>query len=273
MTLDADLPKMPPARPRTPRRRFASLRAVIALMLREMSTTHGRSPGGYIWAVLEPIAGIALLSLVFSVAFRSPALGQSFPMFYATGMLPFIMFSDISAKLAQSLNFSRPLLAYPTVTFLDALIARFVLNLITQLMVGYILFTGLILLFETRVAPNLGTIVETYALCAFLALGVGTLNAFLFTRFPIWQQAWSILMRPMFIISGIFFLFETIPQPYRDYLWWNPLIHITGLMRNGFYPTYDVPYVSPLYVCFVSLITLTLGLVFLRRYHRDILDR
>ena len=41
-------------------RSFASLRCVIALMLREMATTYGRSPGGYLWVMLEPIAGIAL---------------------------------------------------------------------------------------------------------------------------------------------------------------------------------------------------------------------
>ena len=265
------------ARPQAPantsRRRFATLRAIIALMLREMATTHGRSPGGYLWAVLEPVAGIALLSMVFSIAFRAPALGISFPMFYATGMLPFLLFNDVTNKVAQSLNFSRPLLAYPTVTFVDALIGRFLLNTMTQLMVAYVLFTGIGLLFETRVTPDYSIIVQAFALAALLACGIGVLQAFLIGRFPVWQQAWSIIMRPMFLISCIFFLFETVPQPYRDWIWWNPLVHIVGLMRRGFYGTYDASYVSPTYVIVVALVALTLGLVFLRRYHRDLLNR
>lgn len=255
-----------------PQRRFASLRGISALMLREMATTHGRSPGGYLWALLEPIGGIVLLSLVFSVAFRSPALGISFPLFYATGFVPFLLFSSVQNKVSQSLLFSKPLLAYPNVTFLDAILARFSLNLITELLVGYIIFVGLLLLFETRATPNLAIIVHAYALVALLALGVGTLNAFLTTRFPVWQQIWSIIMRPMFIISCIFFLFETIPQPYRDWLWWNPLVHITGLMRSGFYATYDASYVSPTYVTAFALVAMGTGLVFLRRYHRDLLQ-
>lgn len=264
-------------RPRTqtptiPRRRFASTRAIVALMLREMSTTNGRSPGGYLWAVLEPVAGIALLSLVFSVAFRTPALGISFPMFYATGMLPFLMFMAINNTVAQSLKFSRPLLAYPTVTFVDALIARFLLNAMTQLMVAYIVLAGIALLFETRTTPNYTVIVQAFALTALLGAGLGTLNAFLFGRYPILQQAWSIIMRPMFIMSCIFFLFETIPQPYRDWLWWNPIVHLVGMMRHGFYGTYDATYVSVSYLMVVSLATLALGLVFLRRYHRDLLN-
>lgn len=257
----------------TPRRSFATLRAILALMLREMSTTNGRSPGGYIWAILEPVGGIALLTLVFSAAFRAPSIGISFPMFYATGFVPFVMFSNIQNKVSQSLQFSRPLLAYPNVTFLDAVLARFMLNLMTELMVGYIIFIGIIMMFETRVSPNLPVIVEAYALTALLALGVGTLNTFLVTRFPVWQQVWSIVMRPMFIVSCVIFLYDTVPQPYRDWLWWNPLVHLVGTMRHGFYPTYDAVYVSPLYVVGVALTCLAVGLVFLRRYYRDLLER
>lgn len=271
MSTDTDTPPLRPAVP--PKRRVASLRAIAALVLREMSTTHGRSPGGYIWAILEPAAGIALLSAIFSLAFRSPGIGTNFPIFYATGMLPFILFMDVSNKVSQSLNFSKALLAYPAVSYIDALIARFLLNLTTQLMVGYILFTGILLAFETRTSPELSTIVEAYALVALLAGGIGTLNCFLIMRFPIWQVAWGILMRPMFIISGIFFIYDIIPQPLRDYLWYNPLIHVVGLMRRGFYPTYDATYVSVEYVAIIGLGCLLLGLVLLRRNYRDLLDR
>ena len=263
---------LPASARRYPRRRFATPRAVMALILREMATTYGRSPGGYLWAVLEPVAGIALLSLIFSNAFASPPLGINFAIFYATGMLPFLMFTDISNKMATALMFSKQLLAYPSVTFIDALAARFILNLLTQLMVGYLLFSGIMLSMETRVLPNYAVIVQAYMLTAALALGIGTLNAFLFTRFRVWQRVWGVLMRPMFIISGIFILPESIPEPYGSWLLNNPLVHVIGIMRRGFYSSYEAPYASPLYVLAVSGITLVLGLVFLRRYHLDLIN-
>lgn len=252
-------------------RRFASIRTIVALMLREMSTTYGRSPGGYIWAILEPAGGIAMLSIIFSIGFRSPGLGISFPIFYATGMVPFIFFTGTSQKIASALQFSKPLMAYPRVTFVDAILARFMLNTITQVLVGYVIFSGIILIFETRVMPDLATITQAYALLTLLTLGVGVLNCFLMTRFDLWQRAWGILTRPLFIISCIFFLFESVPQPYRDWLWYNPLVHIVGLMRRGFYPTYDASYVSTNYLITVGLVTLVIGLLLLRRFHRDIL--
>ncbi|MBP0484495.1 ABC transporter permease [Sagittula sp. M10.9X] len=265
-------PKGPPLRRRRPLPRLVTLRAVAALMLREMSTTYGRSPGGYLWAVLEPVAGIALLTAVFSISFHAPSLGKNFAMFYATGMLPFILFTDITGKLSQALNYSRPLLVYPRVTFVDAIAARFALNLMVQVLVGYIVLGGIMAVFETRVRPDGGTIVTAYALVGLLTLGVGTLNSYLTVRFPIYQRIWSIAMRPLFLVSCIFFLFDSIPEPYRDWLWFNPLVHVIGLVRRGFYPTYSAPYVSEIYVLALGLGTLVAGLMLLRRDHKMLLE-
>ncbi len=254
------------------RRRFASARTILALVLREMITTYGRSPGGYLWAVLEPVAAIALLTIIFSVGFRSPSLGTNFPIFYATGMIPFVMYNDLSSKVALSLLFSKPLLAYPAVTYLDAIIARFLVNMLTQLMVAYITLTGIMIFFETRLVPDYPTIIQGFALAALLAFGVGVMNCYLFSRFPVWQRAWSILMRPMFLISGIFFLFDNIPQPYQDILWYNPLVHLIGLVRRGFYSSYDASYVSIGYLIGVSMGLILAGLLLLWRSHRDLLQ-
>lgn len=271
--MDSTSPRLPQSRSAAhPKRSLATLRAITALMLREMATTYGRSPGGYLWAVLEPVAGIALLSAVFSVGFVAPQLGISFAMFYATGMVPFLFYSDLAGKVSTSLMFSKPLLAYPSVTYVDAIIARFVLNMLTQLLVAYIVLGGIMLTMETRVIPDLTIIVQAFALAAFLGLGIGVLNAFLFTKFHTWQRAWSVLMRPMFIVSGIFFLPEGIPQPYREFLLYNPLIHIVGLMRRGFYASYDAPYVSVGFVVGIGCVSLLMGLIFLKRFHRDLLN-
>lgn len=253
-------------------RRFATGRAVLALMLREMATTYGRSPGGYLWAVLEPVCGIAILTLIFSMGFNAPSLGISFPIFYATGILPFMMFNSVCNRVSTSLLFSKALLAYPSVTFLDALLARFAVNTVTQTMVGYLVFGGILAMYETRTLPDAALIAQSFALTAALALGIGTLNAYLIARFAVWQVVWSILTRPLFLISGIFFLFHAIPHPVQDYVWFNPLIHVVGLMRAGFYPTYDAGYVSTTYVMVVALVSFAAGLMLLRRSHRDLLN-
>lgn len=252
--------------------RFAMLRTVTALILREMSATYGRSPGGYLWALAEPILGIALLSAIFSIGFRSPRLGDNFPIFYATGLLPFILFNDLSAKVAQAVNYSKQLLAYPRVTLVDAILARFLLNLLTQLLVSYIVLTGILLTWDTRTTFDVDRILMAYAMAAAMALGIGTFNCFLMSYFPVWQRAYSIITRPLLLISGVVFIYETVPNPYREWLWYNPLMHVTGELRGAFYKSYDATYVSPIYVFSIAIIFGTFGLLFLWRYHRDILE-
>jgi capsular polysaccharide transport system permease protein len=252
-------------------RGMAAARSIAALALREMATTHGRSPGGYLWALAEPMAGIALLTLIFSAGFKTPSLGVSFALFYATGLLPFLMFTDVSGKVATALLFSKPLLAYPAVGFLDAILARFLVNAMTQLLIAYLILTGILLAFETRVVPDYPVLVRGFAWALALSAGVGVMNCWLFTRFAVWQRIWAIAMRPMFILSCIFFVFEGIPQPYRDALWFNPLVHVVGLVRRGMYAGYDAAYVSEAYLGVLCLGLACGGLVFLRRYHRDLL--
>lgn len=253
------------------RRSLPTLRTIIALILREMVTSYGRSPGGYLWAVLEPAAGTALITLIFSLGFKSPPLGTHFGIFYASGIVPFFVYMDLVNKVGSSIQYSKTLLVYPAVTYVDALVARFILNAMTQLMVAYIVLTFIILAFDTPVTIDMGAIALGFAMAMALGLGIGTFNCFVFAMYPLWQRVWAILTRPLFFVSGILFLHDNVPQPYRDWLNWNPLVHVVGSVRSGFYARYEADYVDPIYVFAVSGIALVAGLTFLFRYHRDIL--
>ena len=254
------------------KRRFAPLRTIVALILREMATRYARTPGGYIWAVLEPLAAIIFLSVGFSLVIRTPALGTSFLLFYATGYMPFDLYGTISGPVARAINFSKPLLLFPAVTWVDAVLARFILNSMTSVLVSVILLTGILAVTDTRTTISLPEIIEALSATMLLGLGVGTLNCALMGLFPIWELIWSILTRPLFLASGIFFLYDDMPGLAREILWYNPLIHVIGLARSGFYPTYNPTYVNLPYVIFVSLILLALGLMLMGRYHRNILN-
>lgn len=238
-----------------------------------MSTRYGRTPGGYIWAILEPLAAILFLSVGFSLIIRAPSLGTSFLLFYATGYLPFNLYQSLSNTIARALLFSKPLLKYPAVTWVDAILARFILNSLTGILITFLLIGGILAVVDSRAALDMGPVLEALGLAMLLGLGVGTLNSVLTGLYPLWEIAWSIITRPLFIASGVLFLFEDLPPAARDLLWYNPLIHIIGLMRAGVYPTYTAAYVSITYVLLISMVLLVLGLLLMRRYHRVILNR
>lgn len=252
---------------------WRTLRSIGALVLREMTTTYGRSVGGYLWALLEPIGSITMLTLVITSGLRlqQPALGVSFVLFYATGMLVFALYVRTQQKVSSSLTYSRALLRYPAVRFFDAVVARFTLNVVTQMLVMTIVFGGILLLFETRSILDFRWILLAIAMASALALGIGLVNALLMPLFPIYASIFGILTTPLFFISGIFFLFEEIPPFAQEYLWYNPLIHVTGMMRRGFYGQYAGEFISPMYVFSISLVLMVLGYILVSRFHRVLL--
>ena len=251
--------------------RFKMGRTVVALMLREMSSTYGRSTGGYIWAVIEPISGIAFLTIIFSLALRAPSIGDSFALYYATGMLPLGLFRELSAKTATAIKFSKSLLGYPRVTFIDTILARAILNSLTSILISAMLIGGMVLISPSFVFLNIPEMGLSFLMAMSLGVGVGTLNCFLFWRFDWWQQLWKVITRPLFIISGVLYNFDDLPTFAQDILWWNPLVHVVGQMRMGVYATYEPTYISYIFVFAVSLVTLSMGLTLLNRHHDDIL--
>lgn len=248
------------------------MRTILALILREMGTTYGRSPGGYLWAILQPVGMIAALALGFSLLLRAPSLGTSFILFYATGYLPFDLYSTLATKLMNAMKYSKALLAYPKVLWIDTIIARFLLTLLTTVTVAVLVMSGILYFANIHAILNIPYIVLAFAMASVVGLGAGVMNCFVIGIFPVWKNLWSIVSRPMFLASGIFFIYEDMPPVVQDVLWWNPLLHATGAMRKGFYPTYAGDYISVAYAFGFGLVLLMVGLLFLGSYHQRVLE-
>lgn len=261
--------------PRLRARRARTARSIMALMLREMSSTYGRSPGGYAWALLEPIGAIAIFTLIISLGLRirAPSIGVSFELFFATGVLPYRMFLANARNIAAAISFSRALLLYPSVTYTDAIFARFFLQVLIHSMVFVLVMAGILIIFDTRALIHLPSILLSLSMAASLGLGLGVLNAYLFPTFPIYKSIWGIVTTPLFIMSTIVYAYEDMPQIGQDFLWYNPLVHIVGIMRRGFFGIYDASWASPVYVFGLSAVLALLGFVLLGRYYRFIANR
>lgn len=225
------------------------------------------------WAILEPLGGILLLSLAFSLALRSPPLGTSFMLFYATGVVPYSMFNALAKGVGGAVQTNKGLLSYPVVSLLDAVFAKVVLNFMTSLFVAILLLGGIILFNGLHVNLDLAAALLSVVLAALLGTGIGALNCVLFGFFPTWKNVWGVLTRPLFLLSGIFFTFESVPPAFREILWWNPLVHVIGLMRAGFYGSYDAGYVSIPYVLGIALATFALGAYLMRRHASALIEQ
>ena len=229
--------------------------------MREIATRYGRSPGGYVWALLEPMAFIGLMSVLMSTVGRAPAMGDSFALFYASGFLAFNMYKGMESYLSSAVSANRSLLSYPNVAPIDSVIARFVLQGLTSLVVAAVILGGAMLTVHHKLHIYWAYLFEAVGFAWCLALGVALANIVLFFRFPIYETLFGILMRPLFLLSGVFYIPMQMPHPFSDYLLANPISHVVILFREGFYGESLLGGADTWFLGETSLIVLFIGLL------------
>ena len=267
-----DTPTFAPAQvPKT--RRFKTLRVVGALIIREIASRDSRTSLGFLWSLIDPIGTVIILSFAFSILLRNPRLGTNFPLYYVTGVVPFHMYSQLSGKISSSIRYSRQLLGFPTVTILDAIFARFALNATIHVLVFVVLSSVVVWWNDLNVNVNVPLVALSLSMAAALALGIGAFNSVLFVAYPGYENFWSMFNRPMLLASGVMILIEDLPDYYFHILWWNPIAAVVATMRAAFYPNYDISWTSPLYTFSIAALAFALGLVMLRSFVHDALDR
>jgi capsular polysaccharide transport system permease protein len=241
-------------------------------MLRELESSDSRTSLGFLWSLIDPIATITLMSVVFGIISRTPPVGTNFPLFYMTGVVPFGIYATIAAKSSGALRFNRNLLSFPSVKPIDAIFARFFLNFFIEVTVFLVLSFVIITFWSLNPHIQPLLVIQAILLAAALGLGIGCFNAVLFLLVPTYDNVWSILTRPLMLASGVLIPISDIPEPYATYLWWNPAAHVVELMRAGFYPEVSGKNVSVLYVVVISVVTFALGMVMLHRHVRDAME-
>lgn len=246
--------------------RFQMLRVIFALMVREMITRYGRSWGGYLWAIAEPVGMIAMLSIAFSQFLRSPALGSSFILFYATGYLPFAFYLTLNTITSTAVSSNRTLLYFPMVTPMDTVIARAALQLLTMIIVTIVVLVGIAVITGDPIRFSLEGLIGACLAASILGIGGGTLNIVLYAFFPFYKNLWAIISRPLFIVSGIFYTVESMPRHVQSILVWNPLVHVTGQSHKAFYPVYDGSFVNLWYPIGLGAVLFLLGGALLLRH-------
>lgn len=237
------------------------VRVVGALLVREMASRFGSKPGGYLWAFLDPAAHITLLSLLFGSISRRPVLGSSFPLFFATGFLAFQFYAAMSGYINGAVKSNRSLLSYPSVAPIDTILARLILQLVTTVVVAAIVLA--IISAMLPVPPTLNWIALSQAVvsASAIGLGIGLFNNVAFQN-GLYEKVFKIVTRPLYLISGVFFLPDALPYPYRDIVLLNPLCHVVMLFRVGFYPEYNPQSLDVTYLSIFSAITVFVGMSF-----------
>lgn len=233
---------------------------IFALMMRELKTRFGANRLGYFWALAEPIAQVAVMGLIFSLIGRNSVANIPVALFLFTGMLPFKLFSKLLTQLSAAVSANRGLLSYRQVSAIDPVITRVLIELATYLVVYFLIMLVMAWLGFDVIPQNLLGVLAASSLLVVGAIGIGLMLCCAVTYWNDTSKVVSMVMQPMFLVSGIFFCAPMIPPQYWYLFDWNPIFHAIELSRDMYFQAYITPIGSWLYLSLFALFSFSLGL-------------
>ena len=253
----------------------SEIRIVGALVRREMRAHFGDTRLGYLWAFFEPVLHLVLFLLLFTVVFkRSSPLGNSTGLFLLTGIVPYFLFQKTATYVSGSIGANRSLIELPPVQPHNVILARVVLQSVTFLLVSFVMFLALLVGGIADAVPyDPLAVMAACALAICFGLGVGMINIVLLSYFHTWMTIYGMFTFPVWILSGVWFVPEQVPQPFRTYMLYNPIMHIVMWFRSGFYQHFKAVSLDIPYAVGVSVLTLAVGLAAMRVARQKVLER
>ena len=251
----------------TTRSHFQIQRDVIyALLLRELSSRFGRSRGGFVWVLVEPIAHLLVPVIMFGFIRQRLVPGVEFPVFLVYGFLPFLLFKTICLQIVDGVNAAQRILLYRQVLLMDVFVAKALAHGVIQVIVFIPVLTGLGLLGYEVLPPRPVEFAGVLALTAMLAFGLGLLLAAIASLVPDSRAVIHVMFMPLYFVSGILFPVTRFPDEWVQWLAINPVFHVVELSRvmsvEGFEPT---KYLSINYPVALALAATITGLMLYRQ--------
>lgn len=245
------------------------VRVINALILRETKTRYGNYKIGFLWALIEPLVGVTVFVAIFASLRNDSPSGMPLVPFMLVGFASYSFFRDPWGSMQGAISNSRHLLTFPQVTTFDVIMARGVLDtLINFFVLGFLLYMAHLAGFEVRVERPLGVLMACALLCV-LGLGAGFLFASLEPLVPsVKQLGTQVLSRPLYFGSGLFFTADTIPAPIREYLLYNPILHMMELLRGEFFYEFETSHGSWSYACSWAFGMFAVGLLTHQALHK-----
>ncbi len=240
------------------------MQVIRALMLHDIKLRFRISRAGYFLVLAEPVFQYAAMFTVFHYIQRQPAFGSSLGVFLATGIVPYFLFMHLTMRVMGVVRSGRAYAKVQTVGFLDQALAKGLLEFLTLILFGTLVFSLLVFFDQPAVPQRPLDLILSVLMLGVVAFGVGLINGVLTKIFKLYALLYSIFARSMLFLSGVFYVPATLPAIARQYLAWNPLLHGLEWFRIGFFESYPAVDLDRAYLGAWALGTVTLGVVLVR---------
>ncbi|WP_288842769.1 ABC transporter permease [uncultured Deefgea sp.] len=245
---------------------------IRALFLREAITRISSGRVAWLWLIIEPITHLIFIIVLLGVFLKRAIPGAEPILFIATGLVGFFMFSRVYSMCKGAISSNLALFSYRQVKPVDTIFARALVECFIFMLSVVVLFTGLALFgFNVLPAYPLQFMLAIFAMWL-TGLGLGLLLSLAHELTPNFANILDLFLKPLYFLSAVMYPVATIPEPYRGYLLYNPLVHGIESIRQGFFPFYrPLPEINLGYLFVFALVFIFFGLILHSRYSQRLM--
>ncbi|WP_417210288.1 ABC transporter permease [Antarctobacter sp.] len=208
---------------------------IMVLLSRERKTRFAGGTFGYLWAYITPAVWIALIVGLFVYLERTPPIDAGLAIFVATGILPYVAFRQTVTALSRVLSAHRYMRYFATVSNDDILWSSMLLEGLNLIVSALLIFGTVTIFFGAALPHALPTVMFALAITWMLGCGVGRFVAIGAQLSDTFARSVPLILRPFFWLSGVFYTAAELPGPVRDILWYSPFLHVTEILREGYF--------------------------------------
>ncbi len=199
------------------------------LVWRDVKLRYRHRRVGALWALLQPVLSILMLSF-FGLIVGVKSVGIPYPLFAASGLVPWTYFTHALTQASNSLVLNEVLLTkiyFPRIMLPMAA----VVSGAADFLVASMLLPFLMLYYRIPLSPHLLALPLLLLLTMATALAVGLWLAALNIEFRDLTNALPFLMQLLFFLTPLAYPASMIPQPWRVFAGVNPLAGVVEGFR------------------------------------------
>lgn len=219
----------------------SNMSIIWPIIRREIQTRFGTEGLSYFWALVVPLSWIGFGILAFKAFDRSLPIATEPALFLATGIMPYVIFRQTVLYIVRSVHTAKTIRILPGIRFHHLAWGYALLEGLTCVLLVIILFTAL------NIMPTSETPDKLLFFISILLLTwvFGTMAGFILSRLSV-AHKWilrvlPLSLRPLFWISGVFFIARELPTDWRYILSFNPLFILTDFAREAYFQSYTSP--------------------------------
>ena len=240
------------------------------LALRDLKVRYKQATFGAAWALFQPLAGVAVFTVVFRLLAGMPSEGVPYPLFAFASMALWIYIAGAVTKATQSLVHNTPLVTKVYFPRLLVPLASMLPGLVD--LVVSLVFLVLLLVFY-GVVPGLAVLTAPLWIlaAAAVALGVGIWLAALNVRFRDMHHAINLFVQLWLFVSPVAYPLSAVDAAWRPLYALNPVVGVLEGFRWAVLgtPWPGMPVATSLAVAAAVLL---LGVAYFQRSERRFAD-